>query len=64
MLSVLGSGLDGGPAEEGCGGEFGGAGPAGDVEGVVRMGFVCNGVNVVVAEGLLDAMAGGFLLGA
>jgi hypothetical protein len=54
--------LEGGSAEEGGSGEFGRAGPAWDVEGRPGMGFGGGIVGVVIAECLLDAVAGVVLL--
>ena len=58
-----GNSLDGSSAEE-CGGrELRGAGPAGDIKRGIGMRAGVVAIDVMVREGLVDALTGGILLG-
>ena len=61
-LKSLDSFLDGSASQKRGGGELRGAGPAGDVEGCIGVstGVVC--VDVVIGEGLVDALTSRILL--
>lgn len=56
-------GLDGGSSQEGGCGELRGTGPAGDVEGSIGVSIDVVRVDMVIAQSLMDALTGGFLLG-